>query len=81
MKKSTYTKQMVKVILAVALIDMQFPFVLAFMNRPNIAEELGKIIVTEIIGVVLVYCLKAFFETREEKKNELLKEDNIDEEG
>lgn len=81
MKKSTYTKQMVKVILAVALIDMQFPFVLAFLNRTNIAEELGKIIVTEIIGVVLVYCLKAFFETREEKKNELLmKKEDIENE-
>lgn len=68
MKKSTYTKQMVKVILAAALIDMQFPFVLAFMNRPNIAEELGKIIVTEIIGVVLVYCLKAFLKQEKKRK-------------
>ena len=62
--RNTFTKKMVKIIIAVALIDMQLPFILAFMDKMNIAEELGKLIVTEIIGVVLVYCLKAFFETR-----------------
>ena len=72
--RNTFTKKMVKIIIAVALIDMQLPFILAFMDKMNIAEELGKLIVTEIIGVVLVYCLKAFFETREEEKNRIEEE-------
>lgn len=58
--------------MAIALIDLQFPFILAFLGRENIAEELGKVIVTEIIGVFLVYCAKSFFETKEEKRNELI---------
>lgn len=66
-KIMTFTKRIVAIILVIALIDMQFPFILAFMDKPQIAEELGKVIVVEIIGVVLVYCLKSFFETREEE--------------
>ncbi len=58
--------------MAIALVDLQIPFILAFLGRENIAEELGKVIVTEIIGVFLVYCAKSFFETREEKNNELI---------
>lgn len=67
----TFTKRFVVVIMTIALIDMQLPFVLAFLGRENIAEELGKVIVTEIIGVFLVYCAKSFLETREEEKNKL----------
>lgn len=63
--------------MAVALIDMQVPFVLAFLGRDQIAEELGKVIVVEIIGVTLVYCLKSFFETREEEKNKLIRMGDI----
>ena len=65
--KITFTKRIISVILAVALFDMQFPFILAMLGRDNIAEELGKTLVIEIVGVVLVYCLKSFFETREEE--------------
>lgn len=72
-KLQTFTKKIVAIILMVALIDMQFPFILAFVGSEQIAEDLGKIIVVEIIGVVLVYCLKSFFETREEENNKLKK--------
>lgn len=57
--------------MTVTLIDLQFPFVLAYLGKDSIAETLGGLLVTEIIGVFLTYCLKSFFETREEKKNEL----------
>lgn len=66
--RKTYTKKMMSRIITVALIDMQFPFVLAFLGKANIAETLGGLIVTEIIGVFLVYCAKSFFETRESEK-------------
>ena len=64
----TYTKKMMTRIINVALIDMQFPFLLALLGRVQIAETLGGLIVTEIIGVFLVYCVKSFTETREEQR-------------
>ena len=72
--RKTYTKKMMSRIITVALIDMQLPFVLAFLGKTNIAETLGGLIVTEIIGVFLVYCAKSFFETREAEKNRISEE-------
>ena len=37
-------------------------YVLAWLGRAEIAESLSKTAVTEIIGVVLVYCAKALLE-------------------
>lgn len=70
----TFTKKAMKWIIAVALIDMQFPFILAFLDKTQIAETLGGLIVTEIIGVFLVYCTKSFFETRESERVRLQEE-------
>ncbi len=66
--RMTYTKRMLNRIITVALIDMQFPFLLALLGRQEIAETMGGLIVTEIIGVFLVYCTKSFFETKESEK-------------
>lgn len=66
--RRTYTKNMMNRIITVALIDMQFPFVLALLGREQIAETMGGLIVTEIVGVFLVYCAKSFFETKESEK-------------
>ena len=71
-KNTTYTKRMMNGIVTAALIDMQFPFVLALLGRDQIAETMGGLIVTELIGVFLVYCMKSFFETRESEKNRIL---------
>ncbi len=59
---------MVKIILAVAIIDLQLTYVLAFMGMTDTLEETSGKLVTEILGVVLVYCIKSFFETREQEK-------------
>lgn len=67
----TYTKKMMNRIITVALIDMQFPFLLAMFNKQEIAETMGGLIVTEIIGVFLVYCAKSFFETKEAEKTRM----------
>lgn len=77
----TFTKKIISVILLIALVDMQLPFVLAFMGREQIAEELGKVIVLEIIGVTMTYCLKSFLETREEEKNKLIRDLGDDDNG
>lgn len=69
--KKQFTKVLITIILMITLIDLQFPFILAFFGKEQIAEDLGKILVTEIIGIFFVYCLKSFFETKEEKIMEL----------
>lgn len=71
-RRTTYTKNMMTRIITVALIDMQFPFLLAFLGRQEIAETMGGLLITEIIGVFLVYCTKSFFETKESEKTRLL---------
>lgn len=37
-------------------------YLLAFLDREQIAENLSVVAVTEILGVVLIYCLKSLFE-------------------
>ena len=76
-KQVTYTKSKLDKILNVALIDMQFPFILAFLGKENIAETMGGLIVTEIIAVFLVYCAKSFFETNAQE-NIRLREKEIE---
>lgn len=39
-------------------------YILAAFGRPDIAEELSKVAVTEIVSVVFCYCLKSLFEKR-----------------
>lgn len=68
-KLITFTKRWVEIILTISLIDIQFVFVLAFFNKIQIAETLGVALVTQIVGVFIVYAVKAFFETYSEEKN------------
>ena len=69
--KRTFTKQAVRAILIVAIIDIQLSYALAFLGREQIAETLSITVVTEIIAVMLGYFLKAYSETREEKRQAL----------
>lgn len=71
--EKTFTKKWMDIILTVTLIDLQIPFILAFMDKMQIAETLGGLLVTEIIGVFLVYCVKSFFGKREEENIKLKK--------
>lgn len=72
-KKVETSKKMAITILVVALIDIQLTYVLAFMGM-EIAETLSVTIVTEIVSVFLIYCLKAYFgkkaEVESKKENE-----------
>lgn len=72
--KKTFTKIAVKWILILSLLDLQLSYVLAFLGREEIAEDLSSTVATAIIGVMLGYFLKSFFETREEEKNKLEQE-------
>lgn len=71
-KLTTFTKKAVFAILAVALIDLQLSYILAFLGKEQIAETLSSTIADTIIGVMLGYFLKALFETFFEKREERL---------
>ena len=64
----TFTKRAVMVILFVALLDLQLSYLLAFLGREQIAENLSSDITKVIIGTILGYLAKAFFETKEAEK-------------
>lgn len=76
--KKTFTKKAVKAILVIALIDLQLTYILAFLGREQIAETLSGDICKVIIGTILGYLAKSFFETREEEKNKLQKTENTE---
>ncbi len=72
-KKISTTKRIVWLCLINGLLWVWCSYVLAFigMFRENyagasIAESLSSAAITEIIGVVLVYCLKSLFEKRKD---------------
>ena len=61
----TFTKKWVSQLMYVAIFDIQL---LAFMGKEQIAETLSITVVTEIIGVMAVYFVKSFLETKEQEK-------------
>ena len=73
-KFRTFTKRAVMVILFVALLDLQLSYLLAFLGREQIAENLSSDITKVIIGTILGYLAKSFFETKEEEKVRLEEE-------
>lgn len=63
MKKTT-TKRIVWACLINGFGWVWCSYVLAWCGRTDIAESLSKLAITEIVGVVLMYCLKSLFEKR-----------------
>ena len=70
----TFTKRAVMVILFVTLLDLQLSYLLAFLGREQIAENLSSDITKVIIGTILGYLAKSFFETKEAEKVRLEEE-------
>ena len=64
-ERLTYSKRVVSIILTIALIDLQ---VCIFFNR----ETIAVVLITEIIGVLLVYSVKAYFGKKQEEANKIL---------
>ena len=74
----TFTKALVAFITLVSLIDLQLSYILAFMDKMAIAEDLSKHICTTILGVAFVYMIRAYFDTKAEKNFEArMVEDSI----
>lgn len=64
-KRTTTTKRVVWFCLINGVGWVWCSYILAYLGRYAIAETLSKTAITEIIGVVLLYCLKSLFEKRE----------------
>lgn len=61
MNKTT-TKKLVWVCLINGIAWVWCSYFLAYLGRADIAESLSKVAITELISVILVYCLKSLFE-------------------
>ena len=69
-RKKTFTKVAVKALLIIGVIDANIPFVLAFLEKDP-CREIGLAFITEIVAVILGYMCKSYFETKQEKRQEL----------
>ena len=61
MKKTT-TKKIVWLCLINGCAWVWCSYILAYLGRADIAESLSKVALTDIVAVVLIYCLKSLFE-------------------
>lgn len=70
----TFTKKWVTRLLWLGCIWISLSYVLAFMGRESIAEELSGQVAAVIIATVLGYLCKAFFETHSKENLKYKKE-------
>lgn len=73
LKFETYTKRLVAVVVIVSLIDLQLSYILAFLDKVQIAESLSNQICVTILGTVMIYAIRAYFDTKAEKRDEMIK--------
>ena len=68
--EKTYTKRVVKALLVIGVISAEIPFVLSAFGKDTV-EALGIAWITEIVAVILGYMCKAYFETKQQRKQDL----------
>lgn len=73
-QKMTFSKKWINIILSFSVVWISLSYILAFLNKADIAQELSKQIVVVVIATLISYFVKSFFETREEENNKLIKE-------
>ena len=73
LKFETYTKRLVGIVVFVSLVDLQLSYVLAFLDKVQIAESLSNQICVTLLGTILVYVVRAHFDTKAEKRDEMIK--------
>lgn len=77
-QKNTFTKKAVTILLIVGIISAEIPFCLSFLDKET-AEAIAIAWITEIVAVITVYMCKSYFETKQERKQDL--EDYLAEKG
>lgn len=70
-KKIQFSKIWLTIIISCSIIWISCSYILAFLGKVDIAQELSNGIVTVVVSVFIGYFLKSFFETREEEKVKL----------
>lgn len=70
----TYTKRLVAFVVILCMIDLQLSYVLAFMDKVQIAESLSTQICITILGTVIIYAIRAYFDTKAEKRDQMIRE-------
>lgn len=73
LKFETYTKRLVGIIIFIGIFDLQLSYVLAFLGKEQIAESLSIQVCLTILGTALVYMIRAYFDTKAEKRDEMIK--------
>lgn len=73
LKFETYTKRLVGIVVFISLVDLQLSYVLAFLDKAQIAESLSNQICVTLLGTIMVYIIRAYFDTKAEKKDEMIK--------
>ena len=71
---NTFTKKWVSRLMTASIVWISFSYILAFLGKIDVAEELSKTVVTGIIFVMLPYFAKSLFETKWEKEMEYKKD-------
>ena len=69
MKKFNFSKFIVGFLLVNGTIWTYLSYVLAYLGKTEIAEALSKTVVIEILGVMMVYSLKAAIENLSKNNN------------
>lgn len=75
-KKATFSKSWVSRLLWFGCIWITLSYILAFIDRGQIAESLSSTVANVIIFTILGYLCKSFFETKEEEKVKYLRDKN-----
>lgn len=64
-----FSKRIVYLLMINSVIWVYLSYLLAFLGREQIAENLSEKIVIQIIGVTLIYCVKSLFENLSKHNN------------
>lgn len=75
LQQMTFSKRWMSIILAFSLLWITLSYVLAFLDKADIAQELSKQIVIVVISTLLAYFAKSFFETKEEEHIKLMRDE------
>jgi len=69
LRKTTYTKKMVGLILGICIIDIQLTYILAFFDKGQIVDTLSNNLCMTILGVSFIYMIRAYFDSKAEHNN------------
>ena len=69
-RRNTFTKRAVKALFIIGVINSEIPYILAAFGKET-GEAIALAWITEIVGVMGAYMCKSYFETKQERKQDL----------